>query len=54
VDPDLDRPSPCAFELDGGGYTEVADVTGGDVFRARNPFRVEIVPDRLVAKLRQH
>jgi Uma2 family endonuclease len=40
-----------AFELDGGSYAEVAHVTGGDRFRARKPFSVEIVPDRLVAKL---
>jgi Uma2 family endonuclease len=54
VDPDLDRPALRAYELDGGGYTEVADVTGGDAFHAQNPFGVEVVPDRLVAKLRQH
>jgi hypothetical protein len=49
VDPDLDRPSLRAFELDGGSYAEVAYVTGADAFRARKPFGVEIVPDRLVA-----
>jgi Uma2 family endonuclease len=53
VDPDLDRPSLRAYELDGGSYAEVANVTGGDAFRARRPFDVEIVPDRLVAKLRR-
>lgn len=53
VDPDLDRPSLRAFELDGRSYTEVAHVTGADAFRARKPFDVEIVPDRLVAKLRR-
>jgi Uma2 family endonuclease len=52
IDPDLDRPSLRAFELDGGSYAEVAHVTGGDKFRAERPFGVEIVPDRLVAKLR--
>ncbi len=46
-------PSPRAFELDGGSYAEVAHVTGNEAFRARNPFDVEIVPDRLVAKLRR-
>jgi Uma2 family endonuclease len=53
VDPDLDRPSLRAYELDGGSYAEVAHVTGADAFRARKPFDVEIVPDRLVAKLRR-
>ena len=53
VDPDLDRPSLRAYELDGGSYAEVAHVTGGDVFRVRKPFDAEIVPDRLVAKLRR-
>jgi len=53
VDPDLDRPSLRAYELDGGSYAEVAHVTGADAFRAGKPFGVEIVPDRLVAKLRR-
>ena len=53
VDPDLDRPSLRAYELDGGSYAEVAHVTGSEAFRARKPFDVEIVPDRLVAKLRR-
>ncbi len=53
VDPDLDRPSLRAFELDDGSYTEVAHVTGSEMFCARKPFGVEIVPDRLVAKLRR-
>jgi Uma2 family endonuclease len=53
VDPDVDRPSLRAFELDGGSYTEIAHVSGGDAFRAGKPFEVEIVPDRLVAKLRR-
>jgi Uma2 family endonuclease len=53
IDPDLDRPSLRAFELDDGAYTEVAHVIGGDVFDSSKPFDVEIVPDRLVAKLRR-
>jgi Uma2 family endonuclease len=53
VDPDLDRPSLRAFELEGGSYTEVAYVTGTEAFQAAKPFGVEIVPDRLVAKLRR-
>lgn len=52
IDPDLDRPGLRAFEPDGGTYAEVAHVTGGEGFRAARPFGVEIVPDRLVAKLR--
>jgi Uma2 family endonuclease len=52
VDPDLERPSLRAYELDGEAYTEVAHVSGSEAFRARKPFEVEIVPDRLVAKLR--
>jgi Uma2 family endonuclease len=54
VDPDLDRPSLQAFELgDDARYAEVAHVTGGETFRAVRPFGAEIVPDRLVAKLRR-
>jgi Uma2 family endonuclease len=54
IDPDLDQPSLRAYELDGGAYAEVAHITGGEAFRASKPFDVEIVPDRLVAKLRRH
>jgi len=53
VDPDLDRPRLQAFELDGDCYAQVADVSGSETFRARKPFSVEIVPERLVAKLRR-
>jgi Uma2 family endonuclease len=53
VDPDLDRPSLRAFELDGDCYAQVADVSGSQTFRAREPFSVEIVPERLVVKLRR-
>jgi Putative restriction endonuclease len=53
VDPDLERPSLRAFELDGDSYTVVADVTGSEKSCARQPFSVEIVPERLVAKLRR-
>jgi Uma2 family endonuclease len=52
VDPDLERPGLRAFELnDDGVYAEVTHVTGAETFRAGRPFSVEIVPDRLVAKL---
>ncbi len=53
VDPDLDQPSLRVFELRDASYIEVAHTTGGDQFSAQKPFRVEIVPDRLVAKLRR-
>src|SRR5487761_1412833 len=49
---DLDRPGLRAFELAGDAYAEVACVTGGDPFLARRPFDVQVVPARLVAKLR--
>jgi Uma2 family endonuclease len=52
IDPDLDRPALRAFELGEGAYAEVAHVTGDRVFRAQRPFEVEVVPSRLVAKLR--
>jgi Uma2 family endonuclease len=52
IDPDLDQPSLRAFELAGGTYTEVAQVTGDEAFRARRPFTVHVVPSRLIAKLR--
>lgn len=53
VDPDLERPALHAFELADGAYAEVAHVTGSEPFRASRPFSVEIVPDRLVTKLRR-
>jgi Uma2 family endonuclease len=53
IDPDLDRPSLRAFELTDEVYTEVAHVTGDQPFRGQRPFGVEIVPSRLVAKLRR-
>jgi Uma2 family endonuclease len=53
VDPDLDRPTLRAFELTRGTYSEVAHVACDQVFRAQRPFRVEVVPSRLVAKLRR-
>jgi hypothetical protein len=49
----LDRPSLRAYELDDGSYAEVAHVSGSEAFRASKPFAVEVVPDRLVDKLRR-
>jgi Uma2 family endonuclease len=55
VDPDLERPGLRAYELtDDGVYAEVAHVTGAETFRAVRPFSVQIVPGRLVAKLRRN
>jgi Uma2 family endonuclease len=52
IDPDLEQPGLRAFELVSGVYREVAQVTGDESFHAGRPFPVEIVPSRLVAKLR--
>jgi len=51
VVPDAGRPQLVAFELSGSRYEKTADVTGEEVFRARRPFPVEVVPARLVAGL---
>ena len=53
VDPDLERPTLRAFELMEGTYIEAAHVVGDQVFHAQRPFRAEVVPSRLVAKLRR-
>ena len=52
IDPDLEQPSLRAFELVSGEYREAAHVAGDVPFRAEQPFAVDIVPSRLVAKLR--
>lgn len=49
VTPDLAKPSITAFELSGGDYLLVAEVSGEDTFRAVRPFACEIVPAALVA-----
>lgn len=49
VTPSLDKPAVTAFELRRGRYTQVAYVTGDEVFRATRPFGVDIVPAALVA-----
>jgi Uma2 family endonuclease len=51
VIPDADQPELIAFELRDGRYEQVAQVTSKQVFRARRPFAVEIVPANLVADL---
>jgi Uma2 family endonuclease len=52
IDPDLEQPGLRAFELVSGVYREMAQVTGDEPFNVGRPFPVEIVPSRLVAKLR--
>ena len=52
IDPHLEQPSLRAFQLVDGQYREAAHVMGDAPFRAEQPFPVEIVPSRLVAKLR--
>jgi Uma2 family endonuclease len=49
VTPSLDKPRLVAYELDRGGYSEVADVSGEQEFTASRPFAVRIVPSELVA-----
>ena len=52
IDPDLELPSIRAFQLVHGEYREEAHAAGDAPFCAERPFVVEIVPSRLVAKLR--
>jgi Uma2 family endonuclease len=52
IDPDLEQPGLHAFELVSGEYREAAHAAGDVQFRAERPFAVDIVPSRLVAKLR--
>jgi Uma2 family endonuclease len=51
VVPDRDEPEVIVFELRDGRYKEVAHVAGDEVFAADRPFRVEVIPSRLVARL---
>jgi Uma2 family endonuclease len=51
VIPDQGRPELIAFELRDGRYEVAARVSGDEVFAARRPFVVEVVPARLVAGL---
>jgi Uma2 family endonuclease len=54
IDPDLDQPGLRAFELADGTYREAARAAGDTPFRVRQPFPVEVLPFRLVAKLRAY
>jgi len=52
LDPDV--PDLLVLELhDDGQYQEMARVTGGDVFEADRPFKVRIVPNELLGRLRE-
>jgi len=52
--PSLHNPTLTAYELRRGRYSQVAQVSCGDVFTATRPFAVEIVPATLVAGPWQH
>lgn len=49
VKPDFDKPRLTAFELSGGEYRVIAEVSGDETFSAVKPFACEIVPAELVA-----
>jgi Uma2 family endonuclease len=49
VTPSPDKPRLIAYELERGGYREIADVSGDEAFEASRPFPVRIVPSELVA-----
>lgn len=51
VDPRVKKPSLTVFELAGGCYKQVAQVSGDEPYRAERPFRVEVIPSVLVAGL---
>lgn len=52
VVPDVKTPELTAFELRRGRFDQVAHVSGDEAYAAERPFRVEVVPSRLVAGLR--
>jgi Uma2 family endonuclease len=52
VVPDPDNPELIVFELRAGRYEEAARVSGDELFAAVRPFRVEVIPARLVAGVR--
>lgn len=45
---DPDTPSLTAWELDEGGYLQVAHVVGAQTFHASHPFPVPVTPTQLV------
>lgn len=50
ITPSLDKPSLTVYELRRRNYVEQALVIGDQVYRADQPFAVEICPARLVAR----
>ena len=51
VVPDRDKPELIVFELHAGRYEEAARVSGDEPFAAVRPFRIEVIPARLIAGL---
>jgi len=51
VDPRVRKPSLTVFELAGGCYKQVAQVSGDEPYRTEQPFLVEVIPSVLVAGL---
>ena len=47
VVPDTRRPELIVFELADGRYQQAGHAVGGEVFRAAQPFAVEVIPARL-------
>jgi Uma2 family endonuclease len=52
VVPHREKPAVIVFELNRGGYKQVAHVIGDEGFEAERPFPVRIVPSQLVVRLR--
>lgn len=49
---DPEEPTLTAFELDDAGvYRQVAEIKGAEVFEARHPFPVRVVPLELLGRL---
>jgi Uma2 family endonuclease len=51
VVPGRDKPELIVFELHAGRYEQAARVSGDEPFAAVRPFRIEVIPARLVAGL---
>jgi hypothetical protein len=49
--PDVDQPELIVVELRERRYEQIAHVIGDEPFRAEKPFRLDVVPARLVAGL---
>ena len=47
----MKKPSLTVFELAGGCYKQLAQVSGDEPYRAEQPFSVEVIPSALVAGL---